>query len=185
MIIPLEITFENGLKSSVALRRRIGKEAEKLEKFHHGILACRVAVKGRSHRRKHGDLFDVRLQISTLGGRDIVIDHNPSVDHAHEDAFIAVRDAFNAARRRLQDRHRREQGQTKTHEPPSQGRIAQLNAKGYGFIECPDGRQVYFHGNAVKNRSFNQLRKGAKVRFLESETDGRIQASSVHFVGDA
>lgn len=185
MIIPLEITFEGGLRSSAALRRRIGKEAEKLERFHRRIVACRVVVKGRSHRRKHGDLFDVCLQISTPGGRDIVIDRNPPADHAHEDAFIAVRDAFNAARRRLQDRHRREQRKTKSHERPSQGRVARLNAKGYGFIECPDGRQIYFHGNAVKNRSFSQLREGATVRFLESETDGRIQASSVHFVGNA
>jgi len=141
-------------------------------------------VKGRSHRHKHGDLFDVRLQISTPGGRDIVIDRNTPADRAHEDADIAVRDAFNAAPRRLQDRHRRQQGKTKTHEAPAEGRIARLEVGGFGFIECLDGRQVYFHGNAVKNRSFGQLRKGALVRFLESETDGRIQASSVHLVGN-
>jgi cold shock CspA family protein/ribosome-associated translation inhibitor RaiA len=183
MSIPLEITFENGLRSSDALRRRISKEAEKLERFHARIVACRVAVKGRSHRRTQGDLFDVRLQISTPGGPDIVIDRNPAADHAHEDAYVAIRDAFNAARRRLQDQHRRQQGKTKVHEAPAEGRIIRLSKDGYGFIESTDGREVYFHCNAVKNRSPNALRKGAKVRFVESDTDGRVQASTVHLMG--
>jgi cold shock CspA family protein/ribosome-associated translation inhibitor RaiA len=182
MPIPLEITFEGGLTSSEALRRRIGKEAEKLERFHARIVMCRIAVKGRSHRRKHGDLFDVRLQISTPGGRDIVIDRNPPADHAHEDAFVAIRDAFNAARRRLQDRHRRQQGKTKVHEAPAEGRIVRLNKDGFGFIESVDGREVYFHRNALRNKPFGQLRKGSKVRFLEAEMDGLVQASTVHFV---
>ena len=183
MPIPLEVTFENGLASSDALLRRISKEAEKLEKFHGRIVSCRVAVKGRSHRRKHGDLFDVRLQISTPGGRDIVIDRNPPSDHAHEDAYVAIRDAFNAARRRLQDRHRRQEGKTKVHEAPIEGRIIRLNKDGYGFIESADGREIYFHRNAVKGKSPEALRKGAKVRFLESETDGLVQASTVHLIG--
>jgi cold shock CspA family protein/ribosome-associated translation inhibitor RaiA len=165
------------------LRRRISKEAEKLEKFQARIVSCRVAVKGRSHRRRHGDLFDVRLQISTPGGRDIVIDRNPTADHAHEDAYVAIRDAFNAARRRLQDRHRRQQGQTKVHVAPEEGRILRLSKDGYGFIEGEDGREIYFHCNAVKNKRPNGLRKGAKVRFLESETDGQVQASTVHLLG--
>lgn len=183
MPIPLEITFESGLTPSDALRRRIGKEAEKLEKFHDRIVSCRVAVKGRSHRRKHGDLFDVRLQISTPGGRDIVIDRNPPENHAHEDAYVAIRDAFNAARRKLQDLHRRQQGQTKAHEAPGEGRILRLNKEGYGFIESADGREIYFHRNAVTNKSRAGLRKGARVRFLETETDGLVQASSVHLLG--
>jgi cold shock CspA family protein/ribosome-associated translation inhibitor RaiA len=183
MTIPLEITFANSLTSSDALRRRINKEAEKLDKFHGRIVACRVAVKGRSHRQKHGDLFDVRLQISTPGGKDIVIDRNPPADHAHEDPYVAIRDAFNAARRRLQDQHRRQQGKIKVHEALAEGRIVRLSKDGYGFIESADGREIYFHRNAVKNKSPDALRKGARVRFLESETDGLIQASTVHLIG--
>lgn len=185
MIIPLEIAFEGGLRSSDALRRRITQEAEKLEKFHQRIVGCRVSLRGRSHRRKHGDLFEVRLQISTPGGRDIVIDRNPPADHAHEDAYVAIRDAFNAARRRLQDRHRRQQGKIKTHEAPVEGRVVRLNVDGYGFIECDDGREIYFHRNALRHKQFKQLRKGVRVRFFESETDGLVQASSIHLVGTA
>ena len=58
-----------------------------------------------------------------------------------------------------------------------------MNKDGFGFIEATDGREIYFHRNAVKNKAPSALRKGAKVRFLESETDGRVQASTVHVVG--
>jgi cold shock CspA family protein/ribosome-associated translation inhibitor RaiA len=180
MTLPVEIAFENGLKPSDALRQRIAAEAAKLERFHDRIVSCRVALKGRSHRRRKGDLFDVRLQIVMPGRREMVIDRNPPADHAHEDAYVALRDAFNAARRRLQDAHRRQQGQTKAHAARSTGRIVRLDSRGYGFIETDDGREIYFHRNALTTGSAARLRKGARVRFVETETDGRLQATSVH-----
>lgn len=179
MTIPLQISF-SGLASSSALRARIEREAQKLGKFQDRIVGCQVTVTGRSGRRRHGGLFAVRLQISMPGARDIVVDRNPPEDHAHEDAYVAVRDVFNAARRRLQDQHRRMEGKVKLHAPPSEGRVTRLHDDGYGFIECPDGREVYFHRNALRNAQFGRLRKGAAVRFTETETDGRIQAAAVH-----
>ncbi|MGE5566087.1 MAG: cold shock domain-containing protein [Parcubacteria group bacterium] len=181
MPIPLQITFEGGLEPSDALRARIEREAEKLEQFANRIVSCRVAVIGRSGRRRHGDLYAVKLQITLPGGRDIVIDRNPDLDHAHEDAHVAVRDAFAAARRRLQDRQRRFQGQVKHHEGAPQGRIVRLFPKqGYGFIQTEDGREVYFHRNAVVNGDFARLTTGASVRFAEEEGDKGPQASTVH-----
>jgi ribosomal subunit interface protein len=117
MQIPLQITFEGGLEPSDALRQRIEREAAKLERFHDRITSCRVAIMGRGHRRRQGDLFAVRLQITAPAEGDVVIDRNPPADHAHEDAYVAIRDAFAAARRRLQDRRRRQQGQVKAHQP--------------------------------------------------------------------
>ncbi|HEY7800615.1 MAG TPA: HPF/RaiA family ribosome-associated protein [Hyphomonadaceae bacterium] len=180
MTIPLQISFSGGLTSSAALRARIEREAQKLEKFQDRIVGCHVTVTGRSGRRRHGELFGVRLQLSMPGARDVIVDRNPPKDHAHEDAYVAVRDAFNAARRRLQDQHRRMQGKIKLHAAPSAGRVTRLHDDGYGFIECPDGREVYFHRNALKNAQFGRLRKGAAVRFTETEIDGRIQATTVH-----
>lgn len=180
MQIPLQVTFEGGLEASDALRARIEREAAKLERFHDRITSCRVAVIGRGHRRRHGDLYAVRLQITTPGDGDVMIDRNPPEDHAHEDAFVAVRDAFAAARRRLQDHHRRSQGQVKVHEEPPQGRVAQLFPEaGYGFLESVDGREIYFHRNAVVNGGFDKLAVGAQVRFVESEGEKGAQASTV------
>jgi hypothetical protein len=81
--IPVQVTFEGGLAASPALLARIEREAAKLERFHDRITSCRVAVIGRGHRRRQGDLYAVRLQITGPGDADVVIDRNPPADHAH------------------------------------------------------------------------------------------------------
>lgn len=183
MQIPLQVTFEGGLEASEALRARIEREAVKLERFHDRITSCRVAVIGRGHRRRQGDLYAVRLQITGPGEADVVVDRNPPADHAHEDAFVTVRDAFNAARRRLQDRRRRMQGQVKAHEEQPYGRVTRLTPEdGYGFIESADGREIYFHRNAVLSGGFDRMAVGSEVRFAEEEGEKGPQASTVHLV---
>jgi cold shock CspA family protein/ribosome-associated translation inhibitor RaiA len=184
MQIPLKIAFEGGLTASEALRGRIEREAAKLERFADRITACRVALIGRSGRHQQGDLFQVRIQIVAPGRKDIVIDRNPGADHRHEDAYVAIRDAFDAARRRLRDHDRRSAGEVKTHDAPPHGRVARLIAEqDYGFIESSDGREIYFHRNAVVGGEFDRLKVGAEVRFVESEGDKGPQASTVHRVG--
>jgi cold shock CspA family protein/ribosome-associated translation inhibitor RaiA len=184
MQVPLNITFEGGLTASDALRARIEREAGKLERFSHRITACRVAVIGRSGRRHQGELYHVRIQVVLPGRDDVVIDRNPDADHAHEDPYVAVRDAFNAARRRLQDHERRFAGRMKTHEAPPHGRVARFFPdEGYGFIETADGREIYFHRNALVNGRFDRLKPGAEVRFAEAEGEKGPQASTVHLVG--
>jgi len=183
MQIPLQITFEGGLEGSESLRARIEREAAKLERFHDRITSCRVAVIGRAGRRRHGDLYAVRLQITGPGAADVVVDRNPPADHAHEDAFVAIRDAFNAARRRLQDRRRRMAGQVKAREEVPVGKVIRLfRDEGYGFIETADGREVYFHRNALVNGDFDRLGQGDQVRFYEREGEKGPQASTVHLV---
>lgn len=184
MQIPLKIVFEGNLTSSDALRRRIEGEAEKLEHFSHRITACRVVLKGRSGRRHHGDLYDVRIHIVVPGGEDIVVDRNPSADHAHEDPYVALRDAFMAARRRLQDHERRFAGAVKAHVEPPHGRVSRISPEdGFGFIETADGREIYFHRNAVTNGGFSKLEVGCEVRFAEEEGDNGPQATVVHVLG--
>ncbi|MGZ3273336.1 MAG: cold shock domain-containing protein [Caulobacteraceae bacterium] len=181
MQIPLKIAFENGLDPSDALRARIEQEAEKLEQFSRNIIGCRVTVGKLSGRHRQGNLFQVRLQLTLPGGAEVVADRNPAADHAHEDAFVAVRDAFAAARRRLQDRERRMSGDIKTHEGPAEGRVSRIFPdQGYGFIAADDGREIYFHRNAVVNDAFSRLAEGARVRFAEVEGDKGPQASTVH-----
>ena len=184
MQIPLKIAFEGGLAPSEALRQRIEREAQKLERFSDRITACRVAVVGRSGRHRQGDLYGVRLTLAMPGRADVVVNRNPPADHAHEDAYVAVRDAFNAARRRLQDHERRFAGQVKSPARAPHGWVGRLSPEdGFGFIETADGREVYFHRNAVLNGGFDRLRVGAEVRFTEEEGDKGPQASTVHVTG--
>jgi cold shock CspA family protein/ribosome-associated translation inhibitor RaiA len=184
MQVPLSVAYEGGLTSTPALQARIEQEANKLERFSDRITACHVAVIGRSGKRRHGDLFQVRIRITAPGRADIVVDRNPSADHAHEDPYVAIRDAFNAARRRLQDHTRRLEGRAKHHEAPPHGRIARLFPdQGYGFIESADGQEIYFHRNALVDGDFDKLQPGAEVRFAESQGEKGPQASTVHLLG--
>lgn len=184
MQIPLKIAFEGGLTGSDALRSRIERESARLERFSDRITACRVVVRGRSGRHRQGGLYDVRIHIVLPGHEDIVVDRNPPADHAHEDPFVSIRDAFNAARRRLQDHERREAGQVKSHAPPPHGWIARVSrADNFGFIRTSDGREIYFHRNALLDGDFDSLQTGAGVTFMEEEGEKGAQASTVHVLG--
>ena len=163
---------------------RIEREAARLERFSNRITACRVVVRGRSGRHRQGELYDVRIHIVVPGHEDIVVDRNPPADHAHEDPYVSIRDAFSAARRRLQDHDRRAAGQVKSHESAPHGWIDRISREdGFGFIRTSDGREIYFHRNAVLDGDFDTLEPGAGVRFAEEEGEKGPQASTVHRLG--
>jgi cold shock CspA family protein len=180
MAMQVDIAFDSGLEPSEFLRRRIEAEARKLERVHARLMGLRVVVSGPSGRRRHGDLYSVHLRVLTPGDEDIIIGRNPDADHAHEDPYVAVRDAFMAARRKLRERRLKRDGQVKTHAPATAGRVVSLNPDGFGFIEIDGGPEVYFHRNALTNETFDRLTAGTVVRISMSETDGRSQASTVH-----
>jgi ribosomal subunit interface protein len=113
MPIPLQISFRN-MDPSPAVEARVRKKAEKLERFHDRIVGCTVVVEA-PHRHHHkGKLYNVRVDIS-VPGKDVVAGRVKPIDHAHEDVYVAVRDAFDAAVRRLEDQTRKMRGSVKTH----------------------------------------------------------------------
>jgi len=113
-----------------------------------------------------------------------VVDREPEAHHAHEDVHVTIRDAFKEARRQLQDYAREIRGATKLHETPPHGFVAKLfPQEGYGFIEAPDGREIYFHANSLLDVPFDQLTIGREVRFVEETGEQGPQATSVRPVG--
>ena len=107
-------------------------------------------------------------------------------NQAHEDVYVAVRDAFNAATRRLQDHVRKTTGHVKTHEVPVHGTVVRLfREDGYGFIETSEGDEIYFHRNSVVDGSFEDLDVGQEVRLVVAygESEHGAQASTVKPVG--
>ncbi|TXT24361.1 MAG: sigma 54 modulation protein/ribosomal protein S30EA [Gallionellaceae bacterium] len=108
MQTPLQITIRN-IASSEALEKRIREKAEKLGEFYDHITSCRVVV-GEPHKhQRQGKQFNVRVDIG-LPGREIVATR----DH-DEDVYVALRDAFDAAKRQLEDYARQQRGDVKTH----------------------------------------------------------------------
>ncbi len=182
MQIPLQITFR-GMGPSDAVEANIREKAEKLEGFAEHITSCRVIVEEPHKHHLKGRLFSVKIDI-TLPGEEIVASRHPDKHRAHEDVYVAIRDAFQAAHRQLEDYVRRRRAEVKTHEAPPHGAISELYPhEDYGLIETSDGREVYFHRNSVLNADFDKLEIGARVHFTEEMGEKGPQASSVHVEG--
>jgi cold shock CspA family protein/ribosome-associated translation inhibitor RaiA len=170
------------MEPSPALEARVRELAARLEKFSAGIMHCHVIVEAPPKHQHQGGLFEVRIDL-TVPEKQIAIRRSHPIRHSHEDAYVALRDAFRAARRQLEDYERERHGQPKTHVGPPHGRISELHPEeDFGRIETADGRLIYFHRNSVRDGSFDQLLIGAEVRFDEEPGDRGPQASTVHVV---
>ena len=182
MQLPLEIHFRN-LDRSPAVEAAVREAAGKLEQFADSLVSCRVTVEGSSKRHQQGNLFAVHVDVRYAGG-EVVASREPGAHHAHEDVYVAVRDAFKAARRQLQDRMRVQRGDVKPHPAEPHGKILSLDpSRDCGLIETSDGREIYFHRNSVLNQGFDQLEPGVEVRFSEEPGDKGPQASTVRVIG--
>jgi ribosomal subunit interface protein len=179
MKLPLEIVFRN-LEPSDAIEAKVRERAEKLESFYADIMSCRVAVEARHKHHHKGNLYHVRVDL-TVPGAELVASREPKEHHAHEDVYVAIRDAFDAVRRQVEDYARRRRGDVKTHETAPHGRIVELSPEAdFGRIETPDGTSVYFHRNSVVDAQFDQLKVGDSVHFAEESGESGPQASTVH-----
>jgi cold shock CspA family protein len=168
---------------SEAIELAIRERAEKLDRFCDLIMGCRVVVEARHRQHHQGKLYHVRIDL-TVSGEEIVVSREPALHHAHEDIYVTIRDAFDAARRRIEDYARRHRQQVKIHDAAPRGRIARLDyGKDCGFIETPDGREIYFHRNSLVNAVFARLEVGDLVRFHEEAGEEGPQASTVHVEG--
>lgn len=183
MSIPLDVSFRD-IEPSPAIEARIREKAEKLERFFDRAVSCKVVVAARNKHQHKGRLYNVSIHLA-VPGEDLMIGHEHKLDHAHEDVYVAIRDAFDALKRRLQDRVRLQRGDVKSHAVPAHGRIAKLfDYEGYGIIEAADGEEIYFHKNAVVG-DFGKLVIGDEVRFLaqHGESEKGLQASTVTKIG--
>jgi ribosome-associated translation inhibitor RaiA len=84
----------------------------RLEQFHGRLTRCRVTVRQTSRHHPQARRFTVNIGLR-VPGREIVA----SRDHG-EDAYVALRDAFDSARRQLEDAAREMRGEVKAHPLP-------------------------------------------------------------------
>ena len=99
MELPLTITAQD-ISLPESIEAVIREKALKLERFYDRLIGCHVRVAGPGRHHRNGGLFDVRIDLS-VPGSELVVNH-PS----HERLAVAIREAFAAARRRL-DEHAR------------------------------------------------------------------------------
>jgi len=118
--LPLQITFRR-MDPSPALERRIRALVSRLEKFDARITHCHVIVTPPPRHRRHGARYDFHIGIG-LPDEVIAVRHARSGAAAHEDPFVALRDAFRAVRRKLEDYRRTRRGDIKNHSQPPRRR---------------------------------------------------------------
>lgn len=202
MIIPVKVTFRN-ITSTPEVENEIRARTQKLEKFYAPITSCRVLIEASAGRRQKGNPFNVRIGLTVREG-EIIVKRAPTLYPSRQDMGrermrkemetqpqrkhlkVAIREAFDAAARRLEDHARRRRSAVKTHEPAPEARVTQLfPVQGYGYIETRDGREIYFHANSVINNRFKALKLGSKVRFAEELGEKGPQASTVRLITKA
>jgi cold shock CspA family protein len=171
------------MEHSDAIEAVVREKAAHLDNFADHIMSCRVVVEPAGKHHLHGNLYEVRIDL-TLPGEEIAVTGEPGEHAEYKEIQVALRDAFDAARRKLEDYVRRRRLAVKAHEVPPHGRVSQLFPdQDYGFIATPDGRDVYFHRHSVLHDGFDRLQVGAEVTFVEEEGKKGPQASTVRLVG--
>lgn len=199
-LIPTQITFR-GLAHSDELESDIRERVGWLEQFYSAIARCRVLIEV-PHRHHHdGRHFHVRIEMTVPGGAPIVVSHEPSlhgrvkdvedeahhketeIESVHRYGRVAVHEAFNAARRRLEDFAREQRGSVKTHEVPAHGEVVELSTvDGCGFIQAGEDR-IYFNRASVLEGAFDELAVGTAVAFVQEQGEKGPQASTVRVLG--
>jgi ribosomal subunit interface protein len=106
MQTPVQITIRD-FDNSAALETHIREKANKLDEFFEHIISCRVVVEIPHKHQHQGKEFTVRIDIG-VPGNEIVVNR----DHS-EDVYVALRDAFDAAKRQLEDYARKIRGDVK------------------------------------------------------------------------
>ena len=114
MQTPVEITFRH-CEPSEAIRSEIAEQVRRLEQFSPRITSCRVVVTGPAARRRSGNLFEVELFIAMPEHKDVVVDRTRGDAPQREHALVAIREAFDAAVRQIEEAQREMRGQVKEH----------------------------------------------------------------------
>jgi cold shock CspA family protein/ribosome-associated translation inhibitor RaiA len=200
MRLPVDITFHN-LGFTEWMDAEIRKRAAKLEVYCPDIVSCRVLVEIPHRHHQQGNRLRLSI-VMTVPGEEIAVSQTPSlhglqrdlhepipekrfeIEAMRKDGQLVIRQAFDIARRRLQDYAHRRRRAVKTHESPPHGRVVRwLPEKHFGVIDATDGSEIYFHEHSVLGGGLRRLMVGADVTFVEERGEKGLQASTVKVIG--
>ena len=174
----LEYRVESGdVPVTGEIETYIRDRAAHLDTFYDRILTCRVAISAPTGHHEHGGPYEVHVDLDVPGA--VLTVTRQRADQLH----VAVRKAFAAAERQLKKHVSQMQQRAKEPPPEPPARVLRLfGDDGYGFAAAPDGREVYFHRNAVLDPGFDALAEGMEVRLVVEQGDDGPQASTVAIV---
>lgn len=183
MDVPPEIVFRDGTRSE-ELETLIYDELADLETIYDNINSAHVAVAKPVESGKQGSPYRVRLDIRVPPGREVIATREPGQGDMHLPLDRVIKDAFEAARRQLKELKERQRGEVKNHPSSDAGALVEklFPEEGYGFVKTVEGREAYFHKNAVLHGDFERLEVGTGVRVVLEDGDKGLQASTVAIV---
>jgi ribosome-associated translation inhibitor RaiA len=132
MAVPVQLTLRD-VRRTDRLEQEIERRVATLARVFPRIERCRATIELPHKSRVAGNRYRVRLELA-IPGEDIVVVEDPAtagdlraageeavskadeaVDVEHRYLFVTLKDAFEAARRQLESRADRLQGEVKTH----------------------------------------------------------------------
>lgn len=184
---PLQITFHN-LDHSEFLDAKVRERAGRMERYYDGVVACRVSIEA-PHKQGHKSTLGISITVH-VPGRDLVVKREGRLHEAdaHQDAFGIINGAFDAIDRQLEEFSQKQRRDVKTHDGPMYARVIRLYPEqDYGFVETPDGIDLYFHRVVVRDDRFDDLEVGSEVYYEAADEEGAIgpQASAIQLVKGA
>jgi ribosome-associated translation inhibitor RaiA len=109
MRTPTQITYR-GLQPSDSIDHNIQRRAEHLASFRPGVSGCHVTVELPHQHHHQGNHYRVQVELSVPGG-PLVVTRGDTANPAYEDVHVVIRDAFDAALRRLEERRQKARAQ--------------------------------------------------------------------------
>ena len=182
---PLEIVFHN-MKPSPEIEAMIRERLPKLEKVFDRITGCRVSVELPHQRHKQGDVPEVHIELQ-VPGKTLVVrrEHRAKQRHRTPTVRAVVHDAFETAATQLKGYKELLQRDVKPHPAPLTARVTRLlRDLDYGFITTSEGKELYFHRNSVMSGSFDGLKEGDGVQFVEAAGDTGPTAAKIWPTGN-
>ena len=99
---PVEVHF-HGIEKSDAVEAKVREKVEKLHRHFERMTHCRVVLEAPHRNPAKPKVYQVKIEVGIPGRKDLVITHEREGAHANDDLGLAVRDAFEAAVRRIDD----------------------------------------------------------------------------------
>lgn len=181
----LEIAFHH-MEPSPYVEERVRTRVDRLEKRFGRLTCCRVVVDAPHQRHDKGNHYSVRIE-AHVPSAVFSVDREPGDVNAHEDVYVAIRDAFDAMERKVRRWKETHSGRPEAHAERLQGRIAELlPEQDHGQIALTDGRLVYFHRNSVIDGDFGALSEGDAVELSlhAGDSEKGPHASGVRAISD-
>lgn len=116
MNIPLEISYRR-MEPSRFVEKKLYRRMAQLERLCDEIKRAH-AVLSSPHKHKHqGNHYEVHIELH-VPGTVLVVTRNTGTSDAHEDFYVAMRDAFDAIERQLTQWKEKRRHDVKAHSRP-------------------------------------------------------------------